>query len=73
MLQSRPVRSYPNSPPSGRNVRRRCSGILSKSARAMPPEAGRRYLAEMQRLTLGFHEQIEQSMSHPVDHAHGHH
>lgn len=32
-------------------------------SRAMPPEAGRRYLAEMQRLTLGFHEDIEQSMS----------
>jgi hypothetical protein len=42
-------------------------------SRAMPPEAGRRYLAEMQRLTLGFHEQIEQSMSHAADHAHGHH
>lgn len=32
-------------------------------SRAMPPEQGRRYLAEMQRLTLGFHEQMEQSMS----------
>ena len=42
-------------------------------SQAMPPEQGHRYLAEMQRLTLGFHEQIEQSMSHPVDHAHGHH
>jgi hypothetical protein len=40
---------------------------------AMPPEQGRRYLAEMQRLTLGFHEQIEQSMSHSADHDHGHH
>ena len=42
-------------------------------SQAMPPEQGRRYLAEMQRLTLGFHEQIEQSMSHPVEHEHGHH
>lgn len=42
-------------------------------SQAMPPEQGRRYLAEMQRLTLGFHEQIEQSMSHPADHQHGHH
>jgi hypothetical protein len=32
-------------------------------SQTMPPEEGRRYLAEMQRLTLGFHEQMEQSMS----------
>ncbi len=32
-------------------------------SQAMPPEQGRRYLAEMQRLTLGFHEQIENTMS----------
>ena len=38
-------------------------------SQAMPPEQGRRYLAEMKKLTLGFHEEIEQSMS---DHA-GHH
>jgi hypothetical protein len=42
-------------------------------SQAMPPEQGRRYLAEMQRLTLGFHEQIEQSMSPVADHEHGHH
>ena len=42
-------------------------------SQAMPPEQGKRYLAEMQRITLGFHEQIEQSMSHPADHQHGHH
>jgi len=42
-------------------------------SQAMPPEQGQRYLAEMQRLTLGFHEQIEQSMSGSADHAHGHH
>jgi len=42
-------------------------------SQAMPPEPGQRYLAEMQRLTLGFHEQIEQSMSDSADHAHGHH
>ena len=40
-------------------------------SQAMPPAQGRRYLAEMQRLTLGFHEQIEQSMSHPAGHVHG--
>lgn len=42
-------------------------------SQAMPPEQGRRYLVEMQRLTLGFHEQIEQSMSEPKGHAHGQH
>jgi small-conductance mechanosensitive channel len=44
-------------------------------SQAMPPEQGRRYLAEMQRLTLGFHEQIEQSMSQPksTHHEHGPH
>ncbi|NOS69393.1 MAG: periplasmic heavy metal sensor [Verrucomicrobia bacterium] len=42
-------------------------------SQAMPPEQGRRYLTEMQRLTLGFHEQIEQSMSHSADHQHGNH
>jgi hypothetical protein len=41
-------------------------------SRAMPPEQGRRYLAEMQRLTLGFHEQIEQSMSDHAGHEHQH-
>ena len=39
-------------------------------SQAMPPEQGRRYLAEMQRLTLGFHEQIEQSMSDHAGHEH---
>lgn len=42
-------------------------------SQAMPPEQGRRYLAEMQRLTLGFHERIEQSMSQSPAHEHGHH
>lgn len=46
---------------------------FAEVSQAMPPEPGRRYLAEMQRLTLGFHEQIEQSMSHSADHEHGHH
>jgi hypothetical protein len=36
-------------------------------SRAMPPEQGRRYLAEMQRLTLGFHEQTERAMT-PAGH-----
>ena len=42
-------------------------------SQAMPPAQGQRYLNEMQRITLGFHEQIEQSMSPSADHAHGHH
>ena len=41
-------------------------------SQAMPPEEGRRYLAEMERLTLGFHEQIEQSMSEHTGHGHQH-
>lgn len=40
---------------------------------AMPPEQGRRYLAEMKRLTLGFHEQVEESMSHAGHQGHGGH
>jgi len=46
---------------------------FAEVSQAMPAEQGRRYLAEMQRLTLGFHEQIEQSMSDSAGRAHGHH
>ena len=48
---------------------------FAEVSQAMPAEQGRRYLAEMQRLTLGSHEQIEQSMSPPMSthHEHGHH
>ena len=42
-------------------------------SRAMPSEQGHRYLAEMQRLTLGFHEQIENTMSPDSSSHHGHH
>ncbi len=42
-------------------------------SQVMPPEQGRRYLAEMQRLTLGFHTQIEQSMEPQATPGHGHH
>ena len=41
-------------------------------SQAMPLEQGKRYLAEMQRLTLGTHQQIEQSMSDPAGHEHQH-
>lgn len=45
---------------------------FAEVSRVMPPEQGRRYLAEMHRLTLGFHEQIEASMSGPAPAQHGH-
>ena len=41
-------------------------------SQAMPPEQGRRYLAEMQKLTLGTHESMEQSMSGDAGHEHHH-
>jgi hypothetical protein len=41
-------------------------------SQAMPPEQGRRYLAEMERLTVSDHEQTEQSMSEPAGHEHMH-
>jgi len=40
-------------------------------SRAMPPEQGRHYLAEMEKITLGSHEEIEQSMSDHTGHEHG--
>ncbi len=46
---------------------------FNEVSQTMPPEQGRRYLAEMQRLTLGFHEQTEQSMSESAGHEHHHH
>jgi len=46
---------------------------FTEVSQTMPPEQGRRYLAEMQRLTLGFHEQTESSMSGSAGHEHHHH
>jgi len=40
-------------------------------SQAMPAEQGRRYLSEMERLTIGAHEQTEQTMSDHHGHAHG--
>lgn len=58
-------------------LRARCQTQMlrhfAEVSQTMPPEQGRRYLAEMQRFTLGFHEQIEQSMSQSPTHEHGHH
>jgi hypothetical protein len=41
-------------------------------SQAMPAEQGKRYLSEMQRLTLGFHEDIERSMGDMPASGHGH-
>ena len=58
-------------------LRAKCQGNMLahfyEVSRAMPPEQGRRYLAEMQRLTLGFHEQIENTMAPGTGSPHGHH
>jgi hypothetical protein len=57
-------------------LRAQCQGQMLEHfmsvSRAMQPAQGRRYLDEMQRLTLGAHDQIEQSMSDAASHAHGH-
>jgi hypothetical protein len=42
-------------------------------SQAMPPQQGRRYVAEMERLTIGAHEQTEQTMSSHAGHVHGEH
>jgi len=58
-------------------IRAQCQSAMLQHfrdvSRVMPPEQGRRYLAEMQRLTLGFHEQFERSMSGDSSCPHGHH
>lgn len=41
-------------------------------SQAMPPEQGQRYFAEMKRITLGEHEQVEKSMSESPGMQHGH-
>lgn len=57
-------------------VRAQCQAAMLQHFRdvsqVMPPDQGRRYLAEMQRLTLGFHEQIERTMSPAASNPHGH-
>ncbi len=53
-------------------LRAQCQGQMLQHfiavSRAMPPAAGRRYLAEMKSLTLDLHENIEQSMSDATRH-----
>jgi uncharacterized membrane protein len=41
-------------------------------SQTMPPDEGRRYLARMKELTLGSHEEMEQSMSGDSGHEHHH-
>jgi len=45
---------------------------FAEVSRAMPADQGRRYLAEMLRLTLGAHEQTERAMAPAVLHPHAH-
>lgn len=58
-------------------VRAQCQSAMlqhfQEVSQLMPPDQGRRYLAEMQRLTLGFHEQFERSMIPGASPSHGHH
>jgi hypothetical protein len=57
-------------------LRAQCQAAMlrhfTEVSRVMPPEQGRRYLAEMRRLTLGLHEQVEDRMSGEALGAHGH-
>lgn len=58
-------------------LRAQCQGAMLRHfeavSREMPPEQGSRYLAEMQRLTLGFHDKVEESMSGGGHEGHGGH
>ena len=42
-------------------------------SQAMPPEQGKRYLIEMRKLTLGFHQDFERSMGEMPASGHGDH
>jgi hypothetical protein len=57
-------------------LRAQCQGQMLRHfqevSQAMPPEQGKRYLSEMQRLTLGSHQDFERSMGAMPDAAHGH-
>ena len=59
------------------HLRAQCQAAMLKHfeevSRVMPPDQGPRYLEEMRRLTLGSHEQIEDSMSGGEGDAHAHH
>jgi hypothetical protein len=55
-------------------LRARCQAQMLQHfeavSQAMPPDQGRRYLAEMRRLTVNQHEQFEHSMSDQTGHEH---
>ncbi len=57
-------------------VRAQCQAQMLRHfqevSRAMAPEQGKRYLIEMQRLTLGFHQNLERSMGEMPGSGHGH-
>ena len=57
-------------------LRAQCQAQMLKHfqevSRAMPAEQGKRYLSEMQRMTLGFHQQFENSMGATPGHQHMH-
>ena len=57
-------------------LRAQCQAAMLQHFReisqAMPPDQGRRYLAQMQRLTLGAHEQLEHVMTPEAPASHGH-
>jgi hypothetical protein len=61
------------------NLRAQCQAQMLRHfeevSRAMPAEQGKRYLSEMQKLTLGFHQDFERSMGDmPASgHRHGDH
>lgn len=56
-------------------IRAQCQLVMLRHFRevsqVMPSEQGRRYLAEMHRLTLGFHEQFERTMPPGTPSPHG--
>ena len=57
-------------------LRAQCQAQMLKHfeevSRAMPPEQGKRYLSEMQKMTLGFHQEFERSMGDMPASGHGH-
>jgi len=57
-------------------LRARCQAQMLRHfeevSSAMPPDQAKRYLAQMKRLTLGFHEQFESSMKEGTGGSHGH-
>lgn len=58
-------------------LRARCQAAMLRHfqavSRALPADQGRRYLEEMQRLTLGAHETVERRMAVETVHPRSHH